>query len=183
MFDKFIEKFLQKITFAALDDPINPPKKLHGSIKEFLPDNESILCTVRNYRAIHNAKNWKDRNTFFNSWCILTDRRLLIIRNLDYVKVFREIHLPRIEDFRIEKSLDNLIIKIITSGIEDTVEFSRYLLDHAERFSIKFSDAVIRFREVQLFNSSGLVKLECPKCAKMVFENDKFCSHCGSSLA
>ena len=87
------------------------------------------------------------------------------------------------DDFRIEKSVDSLVINIVTSGIDDTVEFSRYLLEHADRFSAKFSDAVNRLRDLQSVNRSGLDKLECPSCTKIVYENDKFCSHCGSSLA
>lgn len=183
MFNKLIDNIIKKVGFAGPEDPVALPEKLHSSVKEYLSGNEEIRCSIKNHRAVHNANNWNDKNTFFNSWCILTNRRLLILRNFDYVKVFREIDIPRIEDYRIEKSEDNINIKITTSGILDTIEFPRYLVSHADKFSNKFADTVKHCKEKYLVDNQGIIKLECPKCKKPVSEGDKFCSGCGSRLA
>jgi hypothetical protein len=182
MFSNIIETFKKKISLTANYDPVTLPKLLHNNIREYLANNEDIKCSIKNYRAIHNADKWRDRNTFYNSWCILTDKRLLILRNLNYVKVFREIQVPKIDDYSIEKSDDNIMVKIITSGVEDRIEFSRYLIDHAVKFTDKFTNLVKTSKEKYIVDKQGRIKMKCPKCSKAISEEDKFCSNCGSSL-
>lgn len=183
MFNKLIDNIKKSVSFAGPKNPLALPEKLHSNIRQYLSENEEIRCSIKNHRAIHNANNWKNKNTFFNSWCILTDKRLLILRNLNYVKVFREIHIPKIDDYRIEKSEDNLVISIITSGIKDSIEFSRHLVSHADKFSDKFTDTVKQCKEKYLIDKQGIIKLQCTKCRKLVLQEDKFCSNCGSGLA
>lgn len=183
MFNKLIDNIIKRVGFAGQKDPMVLPEKLHSRIIEYLSDNEEIRCSIKNHRAVHYANNWQDKNTFFNSWCILTDKRLLILRNLNYVKVFREIHIPKIDDYSIEKSEDNIVINILTSGIKDTIEFSKYLVSHADKFSDKFTDTVKHVKGKYMADYQGIIKLECPNCTKLVLDDDKFCSNCGSSLA
>ena len=147
MFNKLIDNIFKKVGFYGPDNPLALPQKLHSSLKDYLSDNEEIICSIKNHRAVHNAPNWKDKNTFFNSWCILTNKRLLILRNLNYVKIFREIHISKIDDYSVQKSEDNIVINIITTGRQDTIEFSKYLVNHADKFSQKFTDAVTSLRK------------------------------------
>lgn len=182
MFNKLIDNLKRSVSFAGPQNPLALPEKLHSNIKEYLSENEEIRCSIKNHRAIHNANSWRNRNTFFNSWCILTDKRLLILRNLNYVKVFREIEIPKIDDYRIEKSVDNLVINISTSGKKDTIEFSRHLVGHADKFSDKFTDTVKQCKEKYTVDNNGIIKSVCPKCSNLVLQQDKFCSNCGSSL-
>ena len=183
MFNKFIDNIIKRVGIAGEYDPLVLPQKLHSNLMEYLSDNEEIKCIIKNHRAIHNAEKWTDKNTFFNSWCILTNRRLLILRNLQYVKIFREIDFMKIDDYSIEKSDDSIVIKIITSGIQDTIEFSRYLVKHADKFSQKFTDTVKHYRQNYIPAGQRIFTLECPKCTSAVMQEDKFCSNCGSSLA
>jgi hypothetical protein len=162
-----IEKLSDVLSLGKAADPTQISGKLKESILLNLTDGERIVHCIKNFRAFHNAKNFKDKNMFFNSWCILTDRRLLIIRNLSYFKLFTEIHLPKISDHKVEKSEADLVITLISEATEDIIEFSKNTLGFAE----EFSDILVKTLK-EAADKYSLGK-----------QQSKFCSDCGHRLS
>ena len=56
------------------------PEGIHKGLGKYLHEDETLHVTLLNFRAVYRAPRWLDSNTFFNSWFILTDRRIIIAR-------------------------------------------------------------------------------------------------------
>lgn len=157
------------------------PSELNRSLSGYLSPGEAILLTLRNYRAIYKAPNWIDSNTYFNSWFILTDKRILILRNSSSFKMFRDIALDEISRTHYEIEKLEPRITIISPGKEDRIEFLRGATKHCEHIGKKVNEAL----EISRQNSQLSMKkdtMNCPKCASKVPWKSNFCSECGQSL-
>jgi len=174
-----IERISNLFSLGQQADPTLITDKLRESIHSNLKEDEDIVHCIRNHRAFYNTRNFNEKNMFFSSRCILTDRRLLIIRNLDHYKLFREIHLPSVLDHRIEKSPDDLVITLKTSSAEDIIEFAKHALYHAHEFSQVLEQTIKQAREKYPVSTSGIPQKQCGSCGKLIDIVAKFCSDCG----
>lgn len=178
-----LERISSLLSVGQETDPTLITDKLRESIQSNLKDDEGIVHCIRNQRAFYNSKNFSEKNMFFSSRCILTDRRLLIIRNLDHYKLFREIHLPAVLDHRIEKSNDDLVITLKSSSAEDIIEFAKHALDHAHEFSQVLEQTIKQAREKYPVSTSGKPQKKCGNCGKLTDIEAKFCSDCGHKFS
>ncbi|NIP39136.1 MAG: zinc ribbon domain-containing protein [Candidatus Dadabacteria bacterium] len=179
-----LEKLSNLFSLGQPSDPTELSDKLAQSISSNLNDGEQLVHCIRNHRAFHNAKSFNKKNMFFNSICILTDRRLIIIRNLDYFKLFREINLAAVRNHRIEKSVDDLVINLNTGPTEeDIIEFSKHALSFAEEFSKVFEQTLIAAKEKYPVSTNGIPQKKCGGCGKLVDQGSKFCHECGHKLS
>lgn len=174
-----IEKLSNVFSLGQAADPTRVSDKLKESILSNLDDGEELIHIIRNSRAFYNAKAHRDKNTYYNSRCILTNRRFLIIRNLDYFKLFREIQLPKITDHKIEKSKSEVIITLISETGEDVIEFSKNMVSFAEEFSDIFSQTLKVAMDKYSINKEGKIEKKCDNCGKFIAQETKFCSDCG----
>nr|NIT14599.1 hypothetical protein [Candidatus Dadabacteria bacterium] len=148
-------------------------------IQKNLNDGEKIVHCIRTHRTFHNAKRFNDKNMFFSSRCILTDSRLLIIRNLEYFKLFREINLSSVNDCRIQKSDDDLVIKLLSGGSEYIIEFSKHALIHADEFSKVLEHTLRTAKDKYPLSETGHPQKKCSGCGKLSDLDSQFCSQCG----
>lgn len=178
-----LEKLSNIFSLGQASDPTVLSEKLTKSIHSNLKDDEQLVHCIRNHRAFHNAKNFNKKNMFFNSICILTDRRLLIIRNLDYFKLFREIDLAIIKNPRIEKSPDDLVITLNFETAEDIIEFSKHSLVFAEEFSKVFEQTLKSAKDRYPVSEDDIDQKKCGGCGKLVNRESIFCSQCGHKFS
>jgi NADH pyrophosphatase NudC (nudix superfamily) len=173
-----IEGFLNKLeskNFTKL------PSDLNGSLSSYLSPGEEILLTLRNYRAIHKAPNWIDSNTYFNSWFILTDQRILILRNSSSFKLFRDIALDEVSRTHYEMEKLEPRITIISPGKEDRVEFVSEVTKHCEDIGKKVNEALEISRQNSQLSGEKDTRY-CPNCGSKIPRTSNFCSECGKSL-
>ena len=174
-----IEKLSNIFSLGTPSDATELSDKLKESILSNLKDGEQLIHSIRNFRAFCDAKSYQDKNTYFNSWCILTDRRLLIIRNLDHFNLFREIALPEVTDHKIEKSEAEVIITFTTAKAKDVIEFSK----NAVSFAVEFSDILVKTlktaKDKHSITKDGKIEKKCDDCGIFVAQETKFCSDCG----
>jgi hypothetical protein len=157
------------------------PSELKASLSSYLSQDEEILLTLRNYRAIYKAPKWIDSNTYFNSWFILTDQRILILRNSSSFKLFRDIPFDEVSRTLYEMEQLEPRVTIITPGKEDKIEFVSEVIKHCEDIGNKINEAMEKNRQ----NSKTTPEKDtmyCHNCGSRIPRKSNFCPECGKSL-
>jgi hypothetical protein len=157
------------------------PSELHDRLSRYLSQDEEILLTLRNYRAIYRAPNWLDSNTYFHSWFVLTDQRILILRNSSSFKLFRDIPLSEITRTRYEMEELDPRVTIITPGNEDRIEFVSKVIEHCEDIGKKIHEALEKSRQLSKL-SQEKDTIYCYNCGSKIPRKSNFCPECGESL-
>jgi len=57
------------------------PHGIKKGVEKYIKEEESILVTLLNWRVVYKAPRFIDSNTYFHTWFILTDHRIIIARN------------------------------------------------------------------------------------------------------
>ncbi len=156
------------------------PNKVKAGVDKYLTDGEVILLTLRNHRAIHKAPIWLDSNTFFNSWFILTNYRIIIARSSSEFKRFRDIPLNEISQISYELDNQDPKISITSPGKEDVIEFTKGASLHCEGMDTKLNEAMRDAKKLR--NPSTKDSVVCNKCASKIPSTSKFCPECGSRI-
>jgi len=177
-FLEFIKRYLNNLESQNLTDL---PSHLTDGLDNYLKAEEAVLLTLRNYRAMYIAPRWLDSNTFFNSWFILTNQRILILRNSSSFKMFREIPFDEIQ--RTNYEMDGLEprITIISSDKEDKIDFLRDAIRHCEDIEEIFNNALMNARE-KAETRVARETMFCYNCGSKIPRKSKFCSECGQEL-
>jgi len=157
------------------------PEKIQAGLNKYLKDDEEILLTLLDYRAIYRAPRFIDSNTFFNSWLILTNDRIIIARNSSTFKRFRDIPLTDITQIFYELDNTEPRISITTPGKEDVIEFMRAASAHCEGLEKEIDSAIENAKSRKLHAGKDDFVL-CNKCGSQVLSESKYCSECGSRL-
>jgi len=157
------------------------PERIQTGLNKYLKDDEKILLTLLDYRAIYRAPKFVDSNTFFNSWFILTNDRIIIARNSSNFKRFRDI--PLLDITQIFYEIDNTEprISITTPGKEDVIEFMRAASAHCQDLEKVIDGAIENSKSRKLHTGKDDFVL-CSKCGSQVLSESKYCSECGSRL-
>ena len=157
------------------------PESVQIGLNKYLNDGEQIIITLLNYRAIYKAPKFIDCNTFFQSWFILTDDRIIIARNSSKFKRFRDISLTDITQIFYELDETEPKISITTPGNEDIIEFMRAGAEHCKNLDMQINLAI---ENAKTINSKGVnyEYILCKKCGSKVLSQSKYCSECGSRI-
>lgn len=157
------------------------PERIQVGLDKYLKEDENIIITLLDYRAIYKAPKFVDSNTFFNSWFILTNHRIIIARNASHFKRFRDIPLSDITQIFYELDNADLKLSITTPGNEDIIEFMKASAVHCEDLDKKIDGAI---EKAKVCNTKTLGKefILCNKCGSKVLSQSKYCSECGSRL-
>ena len=156
------------------------PETIRPGLEKYLGENENILLTLLNYRAIYKAAKWVDSNTFFNSWFILTNNRIVIARNSSKFKRFRDIPLHEITQIFYELDEDQGKISITCPAKEDIIEFSKGAQPYFEDLEIKVKEAIqnAKVNKPELDTETII----CTKCGSKIDIESKFCPECGARV-
>jgi len=157
------------------------PEKIQTGVNKYLKDDERILLTLLDYRAIYRAPKFIDSNTFFNSWFILTNHRIIIARNSSTFRRFRDIPLSDITQIFYELDNTEPRISITTPGNEDIIEFMKVGAAHCEGLDKKIDIAIENAKKQNTKTGTDEFIL-CSKCGSKVLGQSKYCSECGSRL-
>jgi len=157
-----------------------PPGAKKG-LSKYLKQDEEIMFVVRNFRAMYKAPRWIDSNTFFNSWFILTNRRIIIAKNSPSFKRFRDISLETISEIDHEKESSDYRLTISSPGKVDMIEFLRESIAYCEGLEQKLNEAFEKARQSE-FAHRTVDSVFCNECGSKVSVQSKFCSECGLKL-
>jgi hypothetical protein len=154
------------------------PSGVKSGLANYLRSGEEILFTLRNFRAIYKAPRWLDSNTFFNSWLILTNNRVIIAKNSSSFKKFRDIPLSEVKQIDYEMGALESRLTIESPGTVDIIEFLREARKLSEDLSQIINKALENFRQ----SGQPVSLIFCFKCGNKVPQGSKFCSECGERL-
>lgn len=157
------------------------PERIQTGLDKYLNDDEEILLTLLNYRAIYKAPRWLDSNTFFNSWFVLTNHRIVIARNSSHFKRFRDIPLNEITQIFYELEEDEGRISITCPGKEDIIEFSKGTAPYFESLEKQLNHAHENAKELKSSDVDP-ESILCTKCGSKIDSESKFCPECGARV-
>lgn len=157
------------------------PQRIQTGLNKYLKDDEEILLTLLDYRTIYKAPKFIDSNTFYNSWFVLTNHRIIIARNSSTFKRFRDIPLSDITQIFYELDNTEPKISITTPGKEDVIEFMKVASAHCQDLE-KVIDSAIENTKSRKLHAGKDDFVLCSKCGSQVLSQSKYCSECGSRL-
>lgn len=161
-----------------MQDLTELPPELRSGLVNYLGPGEEILFALRSFRAVYKPPKWIDSNTFFNSWFILTNERIIIARNSSSFKKFRDIFLNEIRRIDYETGALESKLTIESPDTVDTIEFFREVREYAQGLREKVKEALENARRTKEYTmASGL--MTCSKCGGEVPKTSKFCPECG----
>ena len=149
------------------------PLGLKSGLTKYLTHDEELLFTLRDFRAIYKAPRWIDSNTFFNSWFILTNRRIIIARNSSSFKRFRDIPYKTINQIEYETGILESRLILHSPRTIDIIEFIGESKKHSEGLEQK----ILRIKEQAISDT-----VFCSKCESKIPKGSKFCSECGEKI-
>lgn len=157
------------------------PERIQKGLYKYINDKEEILFTILDYRAMYKAPRWIDSNTFFNSWFILTNERIIIARNSSGFKRFRDIPLHEITQIFYEFDESEGKISITCPGKEDIIEFSKATFPYYESLEKKLNQALENSKELNRINQDA-DHILCTKCGSRINSESKYCPECGARV-
>ena len=146
------------------------PEKIKSGLLQLLTGDEEFILSLKTQRAIHKAPISRDSNTFYNSYAILTTRRLIIAKDGTKLNIFRELDLASINSQSYEKKHGKPQLSIFSLNSKYTLSFPPNSFTEAEEFVSAFTMAL---------NESSLKETYCQGCGKKIPADSVYCSHCG----
>ena len=178
MFNQLLQTLKDSLDRTRTKNFAELPSGIKTGLAKYLEPGEEILLTLLNFRAIYKAPTLMDSNTFFNSWLILTNSRIIIAKNSSTFNKFRDIPHSTIDQFYYETGALESTLTIHTPGSVDKIMF----LSEARRYC-KDLDAKVNKAIEEAKKHSGLSDtIFCSQCRSKIPKGSKFCSECGARL-
>jgi hypothetical protein len=165
-----LQNYLNKIDNQNITEL---PIGIKSGLSKYLTTDEEVLFILRDFRAIYKAPRWIDSNTFFNSWFILTNKRIVIAKNSSSFKRFRDIPYNSISKVDYETGLLESRLIIHSPRSVDIIEFIGEARKHSEGLDQRLN---------RVIKSAVFETVICANCECKLPMGSKFCSECGSKL-
>ena len=157
------------------------PHGIKTGVEKYIKEEESILVTLLNWRAVYKAPRFIDRNTYFHTWFILTSHRIIIARNSSEFNRFRDIPLSGISQIFYELDHSKPRITIASPGHEDIIEFPKQASHHCAGLEEILNEAIGNARVMHQNTPEGEF-IFCGACGGRILRRSHFCSECGAKL-
>jgi hypothetical protein len=157
------------------------PHGIKKGVEKYIKEEESILVTLLNWRAVYKAPRFIDSNTYFHTWFILTDHRIIIARNSSGFKRFRDIPLSGISQIFYELDHTKPRMTIASPGHEDIIEFPKQASHHCAGLEEIINEAIGNARAL-FQNSPEGEFIFCGACGGSILRRSHYCSECGAKL-
>lgn len=159
---------------------VSPPSVNPGEMKELIGEDDSVVLSVPTVSSSYKPRAWIDRNTFFRSLLILTEKRLLILKSGSKANVLRDIELDSITRHRFGSAKKKgLSLEIKTVEAEDVIRFHRQYEKEFGELAEKFPKVLGKRLESSV---AGGETVFCMHCGTKIPALSVFCSSCGKRI-
>ena len=157
-----------------------PPKIDSDELRELLGEDDSVLLTVQTLSCTYKPRAWVDRNTFFRSILMLTEKRILLLKNSSKVNILRDIEFDTITHHKFGSTRSKgLKLEIKTVDAEDSIMFHQQYRNEFEELSEKFEE--VMSQAIELSTGTGETFF-CMHCGAKIPAASVFCSSCGKKV-
>jgi hypothetical protein len=181
MFNQIFQRFKETLNRGRKKNFTELPSGIKTGLAKYLKPDEEVLFTLLNFRAIYKAPTMMDSNTFFNSWFILTDRRIIVAKNSSSFKKFRDIPHNTIDQIYYETGAWDSKLIIHSPSTVDTIEFLGESRTYHEDLDIKVNRAIEEIKKAEK-DPEVSDTIFCPQCGSKIPKESKFCSECGKNI-
>ena len=159
---------------------VSPPGVESRDLEELLGKDDSVLLEIPTLSSTYKPRSWIDRNTFFRSVFMLTEKRVLILKSGSRANVLRDIELDAVvrHSFGSAKG-KGMRLEIKTVDAEDIIVFHRQYENKFGELAEKFPEALSRSLESR--PESGEARF-CMHCGARFSPQGAFCSSCGKKV-
>ncbi len=170
------------ITFLNLDGEKKErsyiPESLKEDILSDLEGDDSLLICIESLSSTYMPKNWFDRNTFFNTYFIVTRKRVVIAKSSSELKIFRDIDLDQIQKYKFSKAKrGHNILALDCFDSKDKIVIHKTLTDEVEELKKIFEE---QYKEIGGTSEKDFIF--CMHCGVKIPLASKFCSSCGKKV-
>ncbi len=180
MFNRILQSLKESLNKRRQKNFTELPPGIKTGLTKYLKPNEEVLLTLLNFRAIYKATTLIDSNTFFYSWFILTNRRIIVARNSSSFKKFRDIPHDSIDQIYYETGASEFRLIIHSLGTVDIIEFLRESRIYSEDLDIKVNRVIEEAKKAEKPGISDTII--CLQCGSKIPRVSKFCSECGRGI-
>lgn len=181
MFNRILQGLKESLSRRKEKNFTELPSGIKIGLAKYLKPGEEVLLTLRNFRAIYRAPTWMSSNTFFNSWFILTDSRIIIAKNSSTFNRFRDIPLNTIDQIHYETWVLDSKLTIHSPSTTDIIEFLRESRMYREDLDTKVKRAIEGSKKVGKGPEISDT-IFCPQCGTKIPKESRFCSECGRGI-
>jgi DNA-directed RNA polymerase subunit RPC12/RpoP len=181
MFNQIFQRLREALDRRKKKNFTELPSGIKTDLTRYLNPGEEILFTLLNFRAIYKAPTLMDSNTFFNSWFILTNRRIIVAKNSSSFKKFRDIPHNTIDQIHYETGALDSRLRIHSPGTVDIIEFLRESKMYREDLEIRVNRAIEEAKKAEKHTEASDM-IFCPQCGSKIPKESKFCSECGKGV-
>ena len=168
-----IKNFINSLFDPSGKDLLLLPEKIKQDLSVSFNDDEDIVISMKTERSIYRAASAKDSNTFYKTFAIITNKRVVLAKDSSSLKIFREIPLDQVNSLLYEEVNNKPTIHI------DALN-AKYILSMPPR---SFDEAKIFFDKFNETHKSGASEAEyCRHCGKKILQDSVYCSHCGEKI-
>ncbi|MGH7885764.1 MAG: zinc ribbon domain-containing protein [Thermodesulfobacteriota bacterium] len=154
------------------------PPSLKEDILNDIEKDDSLLSAVESLSSTYKPKNWFDRNTFFNTYLILTKKRVIVAKNSSELRIFRDIDLDQIQKYKFSSvKKGHNILEIESFDSIDKIVIDKNLIDEFEYLKNLFEQ---QFKRTNIILEK--VFIFCMHCGTKIASVSKFCSSCGKKV-
>ena len=151
------------------------------SLGDLLEEDDSVVLAVQTLSCRYKPRAWIDRNAFFRSTLILTQKRVLLLKSGSKTNLLRDIALDTItrHKFSSAKTKEGLRFEIRTIDSEDIITFHRQYTKEYEELRGKFEETLARASELSAAKGETFF---CMHCGAKIPTVSVFCSSCGKKV-
>lgn len=154
------------------------PESLKKDVLDDIGSDDSLLICIESLSSTYRPKNWFDRNTFFNTYLIVTKKRVIVAKNSSELKIFRDIDLDQIRKHKFSRAKrGHNIIELDCFDSKDKIVIHKTLSEEVNELKKIFEH---QLNEIE----SNLEKdfIFCIHCGFKIPTASKFCSSCGKKV-
>lgn len=167
-----------KNIYLSLFDPsgkdlLSLPERIKNDLSLSLSGDEKIIVSMKSDRIIYRAGSSRDSNTFYKTFAVLTNKRIIIAKNSNSLKIFRDFQLNQVNSLLYEEVASKPTIHVDALNSKYILSMPPGSFAETKTFFDTFNSSLEQGKQLNNF---------CSKCGNKIHSDSVYCSHCGNKI-